>query len=259
MIKTVIVTYFTIYKTVITTVFNAIKLVVTTVWNAIKTVITTVVTAIQTFITTAWNTIKTIVTTVVNGIKTAVSGAFTAMWTGITTTIGNIVTTIKTGFGTAVSFITGLAQSAVKWGTDIIDGIVNGIKKCIGKVKDAVSNVAETIKSYLHFSVPDEGPLTDYESWMPDFMGGLADGIEKSRGLVTKEIEKLTDTMNLENMMPDMDASLNATVGGNVSSGENGTVKLNQPIMLDGRVITTLVSQIQYSNGQASMRNLGIS
>ena len=157
------------------------------------------------------------------------------------------------------NFITGLAQSAVKWGTDIIDGIVNGIKKCIGKVKDAVSNVAETIKSYLHFSVPDAGPLTDYESWMPDFMGGLADGIEKSRGLVTKEIKKLTDTMNLENMMPDMDASLNATVGGNVSSGENGTVKLNQPIMLDGRVITTLVSQIQYSNGQASMRNLGIS
>lgn len=258
-IKTVIVTYFTIYKTVITTVFNAVKLVVTTVWNAIKTVITTVVTAIQTFITTAWNTIKTIVTTVVNGIKTAVSGAFTAMWTGIKTTIGNIVTTIKTGFGTAVSFITGLAQSAVKWGTDIIDGIVNGIKKCIGKVKDAVSNVAETIKSYLHFSVPDEGPLTDYESWMPDFMGGLAEGIEKSRGLVTKEIEKLTDTMSLENMVPDMDASLNATVGRNASSGENGTVKLNQPIMLDGRVITTLVSQIQYSNGQASMRNLGIS
>ena len=118
--------------------------------------------------------------------------------------------------------------------------------------------MAETIKSYLHFSVPDEGPLTDYESWMPDFMSGLADGIEKSRGMVTKEIEKLTDTMKLENMIPDMEASLNATVGGNASSGENGTVKLNQPIMLDGRVITTLVSQIQYSNGQASMRNLGI-
>lgn len=257
-IKTIIVTYFTIYKTVITTVLNAIKIVITTIWNAIKTAITTVVTAIQTFITTAWNTIKTIVTTVVNGIETAVSGAFTAMWTGITTTIGNIVTTIKTGFQTAVSFITGLAKSAVTWGTDIIDGIVRGIKNCIGKVKDAVSNVAETIKSYLHFSVPDEGPLTDYESWMPDFMSGLADGIEKSRGMVTKEIEKLTDTMNLENMIPDMDASINATVGGTAYSGENGTVKLNQPIMLDGRVITTLVSQIQYSNGQASMRNLGI-
>ena len=258
-IKTIIVTYFNVYKTIITTVFNAIKTVVTTVWNAIKTVITTVVTVIQTFITTAWNTIKTVISTVVNGIKTVVAGAFNAMWTGITTTIGNIVTTIKTGFQTAVSFITGLAKSAVTWGTDSIDGIVKGIKSCIGKVKDAVSNVAETIKSFLHFSVPDEGPLTDYESWMPDFMSGLADGIEKSRGMVTKEMEKLTDTMNLEKMMPDMNASLTASTAGNGMGGENATVKLNQPILLDGKVITTLVSQIQYSNGQASLRNLGIS
>ena len=257
-IKTIIVTYFNVYKTIITTVFNAIKIVVTTVWNAIKTVITTVVTAIQTFITTAWNTIKTVISTVVNAIRTVVSGAFNAMWTGITTTVGNIVTTIKTGFQTAVSFITGLAKSAVKWGTDIIDGIVKGIKNCIGKVKDAVSNVAETIKSFLHFSVPDEGPLTDYESWMPDFMSGLADGIEKSRGMVTKEMEKLTDTMNLEKLMPDMNASMSISTAGNGMGGENATVKLNQPILLDGKVITTLVSQIQYSNGQASLRNLGI-
>lgn len=257
-IKTIIVTYFNVYKTIITTVFNAIKIVVTTVWNAIKTVITTVVTAIQTFITTAWNTIKTVISTVVNAIRTVVSGAFNAMWTGITTTVGNIVTTIKTGFQTAVSFITGLAKSAVKWGTDIIDGIVKGIKNCIGKVKDAVSNVAETIKSFLHFSVPDEGPLTDYESWMPDFMSGLADGIEKSRGMVTKEMEKLTDTMNLEKMMPDMNASMSVSTAGNGMGGENATVKMNQPILLDGKVITTLVSQIQYSNGQASLRNLGI-
>lgn len=257
-IKTIIVTYFNVYKTIITTVFNAIKIVVTTVWNAIKTVITTVVTAIQTFITTAWNTIKTVISTVVNAIRTVVSGAFNALWTGITTTVGNIVTTIKTGFQTAVSFITGLAKSAVKWGTDIIDGIVKGIKNCIGKVKDAVSNVAETIKSFLHFSVPDEGPLTDYESWMPDFMSGLADGIEKSRGMVTKEMEKLTDTMNLEKMMPDMNASMSVSTAGNGMGGENATVKLNQPILLDGKVITTLVSQIQYSNGQASLRNLGI-
>ena len=257
-IKTIITTYFNIYKTIITTVFNAIKTVITTVWNGIKTVITTVVTGIQTFLSTAWNTIKTVVTTVVNGIKTAVSTAFNAMWTGITTTIGNIVNTIKTGFNTAANFIKNLAKSAVTWGSDIIEGIVNGIKKCIGKVKDAVSNVASTIKSYLHFSVPDKGPLTDYESWMPDFMGGLADGIEKSRGLVTEQINRLADTMNLKDAIPDMEAGINATISGNGgSAGEGTTVKLNQPIMLDGRTITTLVSQIQYSNGQASLRNLG--
>ena len=41
--------------------------------------------------------------------------------------------------------------------------IVNGIKSMIGKVGDAVSSVANKIRGFLHFSVPDEGPLTDYE------------------------------------------------------------------------------------------------
>lgn len=48
--------------------------------------------------------------------------------------------------------------------------------------------VAETIKPFLHFSVPDEGPLTEYESWMPDFMSGLAKGIQRDvvrAGVVT--------------------------------------------------------------------------
>lgn len=87
------------------------------------------------------------------------------------------------GFNQAVSFITGLASSAFRWGADLIGGIVNGIRSCIGNAINAVSDVANAIRSHLHFSVPDEGTLTDYESWMPDFMKGLAQGIEKSKGL----------------------------------------------------------------------------
>ena len=74
-------------------------------------------------------------------------------------------------------------------------GIINGIKSCISKVGDAVKEVADKIKSFLHFSVPDEGPLTDYESWMPDFMGGLAKGIEKSRGLVADAVNGVAEDM----------------------------------------------------------------
>ncbi len=54
------------------------------------------------------------------------------------------------------------------WGADIINGIVEGIKSKIQAVADAVTGVADKIKSFLHFSVPDEEPLTDFESWMPD-------------------------------------------------------------------------------------------
>lgn len=194
-IKTIVTTYFNVYKTIITTVFNAIKTVVTTILNAIKTVITTV-----------WNTIKNVFTTVLNAIKSVVSSAFSSMWNGIKNTVSGIVNTIKNGFNNAVSFIKGLASSAFSWGADMIMGIVNGIRSCIGKVKDAVSNVAATIRSYLHFSVPDVGPLTDYESWMPDFMSGLAKGIEQSKSMVTKAVEGVAGDMVISPQMAAMES-----------------------------------------------------
>ena len=102
---------------------------------------------------------------------------------------------VKGGFDSAVSFIKGLASQAFQWGADFIGGIVNGIRSMIGKVSDAVGSVAEAIRFVLHFSVPDEGPLTDYENWMPDFIGELADGIEKSRGMIEKAMPGITSDM----------------------------------------------------------------
>lgn len=202
-------------KTAITTVLNAIKTVFSTVWNAIKNVVTTVINGIKNTITTVWNGIKNTVATVVNAIKTTVSTAFSAMWNGIKNTISGIYNTIKNGFTNAVNFIKNLASSAFSWGADIINGIVNGIKSCIGKVKDAVCSVADTIKSFLHFSVPDEGPLTEYESWMPDFMSGLAKGIEKSKGMVKDAVSGLAADMVLN---PQVNAGQMAMAGGGTVS-----------------------------------------
>ena len=105
---------------------------------------------------------------------------FTNIWTSITTTVGNIKNAIVNGLTAAFNFIKSIPGQALQWGKDMIQGIVNGIRSMIGAVKDAVSSVASAIKSFLHFSVPDEGPLTDYESWMPDFMHGL----QQSAGLL---------------------------------------------------------------------------
>jgi len=214
-IKTIFTTVLNVIKTIVTTYFNVYKTIITTVFNAIKTVITTILNAIKTAITTVWNTIKTVFTTVLNTIKSVVSGAFNAMWTGIKNTISGIVNTIKTGFNNAVNFIKNLASSAFSWGADIIEGIVNGIKSCIGKVKDAVCSVADTIKSFLHFSVPDEGPLTEYESWMPDFMSGLAKGIENSKGMVKDAVSGLAADMVIN---PQMNGSQMAMAGGGTVS-----------------------------------------
>ena len=217
-ISTFLTTAWNTIKTTITTVLNAIKSVFETIWNAIKTVITTVVNGIKNTITTVWNNIKSTVSNVMTALKNAVSTAFATMWNGIKSTVSGIYNTIKSGFDNAVNFIKNLASSAFNWGADIINGIVNGIKSCIGKVKDAVCSVADTIKSFLHFSVPDEGPLTEYESWMPDFMSGLAKGIEKSKSMVTDAVSGLAADMVIN---PQINAGQMALAGGgSVSSAD---------------------------------------
>ena len=196
-IQTVVTTVVTAIQTFLTAAWNAIKTVITTVMNAIKGVVTTVMNGIKTTITTIWNTIKSTVSSVLGGIRSAVSTVFGNILGSVKTAMGNVFNAVKSGFTNVKSHITGLASQAFGWGRDLIMGIVNGIKSCISAVGDAAASVANKIRSFLHFSVPDEGPLTDYESWMPDFMKGLAKGIEGSKAMVAKAMDGLAADMVL--------------------------------------------------------------
>ena len=198
--------------------WEAIRQTAVTVWNGMKQTITTVITGIRDTVSRVWNSIKSTVTSVVNALKSAVGGAFTSMWNGIRSTVSGIYDTIKSGFVQAVGYVTGLASRAFQWGSDLINGIVNGIRSAIGNVVGAVRDVANTIRSHLHFSVPDEGPLTDYESWMPDFMKGLAQGIEKSKGMVRKEMEGVAQDMVISPKVST--AGMALAGGGSVSSSD---------------------------------------
>ena len=144
-------------------------------------------------------------------IKNAVSNAFNNILSGIKNAMSNIFNAVKNGFANVKDHITGLASQAFNWGKDMVMGIVNGIKSCIGAVGNAVSSVADKIRSFLHFSVPDEGPLTDYESWMPDFMKGLAKGIEHSRGMIKSAIKNVSADMVVS---PHAEVTTTASDGG---------------------------------------------
>ena len=233
-IQMVITTVWNTIKTVITTVLNAIKTIFSTVWNAIKTIISAVVGAIKGLITgnftavknsittimntikstisTIWNTIKSTISTVLGAIKGAVTSVFSGIVNAVKSAMVNVLNAVKSGFANVKNHITGLASQAFTWGRDLVMGIVNGIRSCIGAVADAASSVASKIRSFLHFSVPDEGPLTDYESWMPDFMDGLAKGIEKSRGMIQKAVKDVSADMIIS---PDVKTGSDLSVAGN--------------------------------------------
>lgn len=144
-----------------------------------------------------WENLKNSVVQTAQNLKESAVQAFHNMVSGIGNALSSLGLTVQNGFQSAISFITSLPSQAVQWGRDFIDGMVSGIRNAIGRVRDAVSDVASTIRSFLHFSVPDEGPLTEYESWMPDFMQGLAKGIEKSKSVVADAIAGVSKDMTI--------------------------------------------------------------
>lgn len=163
--------------------------------------------AVSSAASAAWNGLKNLVVSTASNLKQSAVEAFRAMVSGIGSALSSLGSVVQSGFQSAISFITSLPGRALQWGRDFINGIVDGIRSAIGNVVSAVSDVADTIRSYLHFSVPDVGPLTDYESWMPDFMGGLAKGIEKSRGLVRKAVDSVAADMVVSPKLSDLQAA----------------------------------------------------
>lgn len=194
-IKTLFQTIWNGISTVISTALNAIQGVIQRVWNGISSFISGILNTIKNVVSTGWNAVKTTVTNILNGIHSAVISIWNKMKSGVSSAIGQIGSTIRSGFTTAINFIKGIVTQAYGWGRDLVMGIVNGIKSAIGTLGDAVSSVASKISGFLHFSVPDEGPLSEYESWMPDFMKGLARGIERSRSLVQKAVSDVAGDM----------------------------------------------------------------
>ncbi len=170
---------------------------VTTLFNGLKTTVSNIWTAIKNTASSAWNGLKNLVSSIASNVKQAAVNAFKSMVSGIRGALSSLGSVVQSGFQSAISFITSLPGKALQWGKDFVGGIANGIRSAIGNVVNAVSDVADKIRSFLHFSVPDEGPLTDYESWMPDFMSGLAKGIEQGRGMVKKAVSDVSSDLML--------------------------------------------------------------
>lgn len=145
----------------------------------------------------SWENMKDSVVQTAQNLKESAIQAFHNMVSGIGNALSGLGSTVQNGFQSAISFITSLPDKAYEWGADFVHGIAQGIRNAIGEVTSAARSVADSIRSFLHFSVPDEGPLTDYESWMPDFMQGLAKGIEKSKSVVTDAIEGVSKDMTI--------------------------------------------------------------
>lgn len=132
-------------------------------------------------------------------------------------TVRNVVSNIKSAFSGGLD-----SNSSFTWGYDMIQGFINGVNSVKNSLTNTVKKVAGSIRSFLHFSRPDEGPLRDYETWMPDMIDGLSRTLTDALPILDNAVEGVSDTIanNLKNASLDysVDTNINKNINTNLSS-----------------------------------------
>ena len=194
----------------------------------------------------AWEAVKAILSSVLNIIKTLVSTAFNNLVSIISGVGSKIGSAVKSAFQSAISFITSLPSKAVGWGRDFINGLKNGIMSGVNAIVNAVRNVANRIRSFLHFSRPDEGPLRDYETWMPDMLTGMADSVYKNLDIIQDAAKTISGTIN-SNITDDRNGVMRSAQ----TSYSSSILVEGDNIILDGKVIGKTAERY-ITNGQVA-------
>lgn len=159
----------------------------------IKTVITTAIAVIQTIFTTFGETIKAITEGDWSRIGEIWSNAWAKIQMIIAQAIVKIVKSVmELGSKVKEGFID-IVNSAKEWGNHLIQNFINGITEKISDLKNAVKNVAQSVRDFIGFSVPKLGPLSEADEFAPDFMKLFAQGIKENAHLVTDQIVKSLD------------------------------------------------------------------
>ena len=115
-------------------------------------------------------------------------------------------------------------DEAWNWGSDLIAGFKKGISDSWEGLKGTLSNTAKIVKDFLGFSVPEKGPLSDADTYGPDFMQLYANGIKSNA-------YRVKDAIN------DVARSMSMAVNPDISNAEvmAGTVNGMQAVMSDNR------------------------
>ena len=70
-----------------------------------------------------------------------------------------------------------MTSGAFGWGADLVSNLIAGITSKLSGLWNTMKNLAGGIRRFIHFSEPDEGPLSDFSSYAPDMMKLFTKGI----------------------------------------------------------------------------------
>lgn len=104
---------------------------------------------------------------------------------------------VSSAVGNISSIIGGLISSAWNWGSHFVGNFTNAVRNGMNDLINTVRGMAGDIASYLHFTVPDKGPLATADTWIPDMIDLLSAGVVQNKGQLIGRIEQMTGQMEL--------------------------------------------------------------
>jgi len=213
------------------TIFNALKefwkewgdeiiSIVTPVWETVKSVITSAITIIGNIIALALN----VITGDWSGAWDNIKNIFSAAWDGIKAYASGLGETMKAIFGT-------IAAMAITWGSNIIQGIVNGITSKLTEAKNAALRVAGNIKDAITNFFDIKSPSEVTKRLGEYIAEGLAKGIEGKTSDAEKAAQKLAQVVQsaISKVLSDIDKTFQIQ-----------TAKLELEILAGGANITEI-------------------
>ena len=205
----------------------------------------------------AVNSIIKMVSSVVKGLFSLLTGDFKGFASNMKDALKSMLDAIKSLLEAKLAFFKGIFETfgsdigakAMQWGIDLINNLVEGIKSMIDRVGDAISDVADVIASFIHFSEPDQGSLADFNSFMPDMMRQMASGITKGIPMVENAMDNLTKTM-----VPTM-GGINVSGAGGTNNNISNAVSINvygaqgQDVNALAEIIQDKINSAVYNRG----------
>ena len=175
-----------------------IKQLFTTIWEAVKLVVHTKIEDIKTNIVEVWTAIKEWITDTLTKIHDKFKEIFDKIKEAVSERINRVKETIVNGMEQAVDYIRSLPEKFYHWGADMVQNIIDGIQSKIDAVKAKVAELAQAIASYIHFSEPDVGPLSNFHTFMPDMIDMMVRGIDQGIPKLQNAMNNMTGNMALQ-------------------------------------------------------------
>lgn len=205
----------------------------------------------------AVNSIIKMVSSVVKGLFSLLTGDFKGFASNMKDALKSMLDAIKSLLEAKLAFFKGIFETfgdglgakAMQWGIDMISNLIEGIKSMIDRVGDAISDVADVIASFIHFSEPDQGSLANFNSFMPDMMRQMASGITKGIPMVENAMDNLTKTM-----VPTM-GGINMSGSGGTNNNISNAVSINvygaqgQDVNALAEIIQDKINSAVYNRG----------